>query len=383
VPEERRFLRDRAALIEGGIAVALLGALIVACLTILRPFISPILLAGVLVHATWGGQAWLAPRIGRSWGAAVMVLLAACVLVVPLALVVPGLAANLQGAGDVARRIGAALPLEAPDWIVGLPLIGNTLDGLWTEVAPALAEGGEALRFLIEPYTGALGRMALSFAIAVAEGLLELLFALLVAFFLYRDGEALVGRLRAMAVRLGRSGALELVQLTGDTVRSVVWGLIGTAMIQGLMAWIGFMIAGVPGAAVLGFMTVLLSIVQIGAPILWGGAAAWLFAEGETGWGLFMIVWGGIAVSSTDNVVRPWLISRGAKLPLILIILGVIGGLLAFGFLGLFLGPVLLAVAWRLVERWTERAARGGEGGPGGGPGGGQPGGESGGVSLT
>jgi len=167
-----------------------------------------------------------------------------------------------------------------------------------------------------------------------------------------------------VAERVGSERALELLALTGDTVRGVVWGLIGTGLLQGMLAWIGFEIAGVPGAAVLGFTTVLLSIVQVGAPILWASAAIWLFSEGETGWGLFMLVWGGIAVSSTDNFIRPWLISRGANLPLILIILGVIGGLLAFGFLGLFLGPVLLAVAWRLVERWTQKAAaRDGAGG--------------------
>ncbi len=357
--EEARTWRTRSALIEGGVAVALLSALGIACVLILRPFVTSILLAGVLVHATWFGQAWLSPRIGRTWGAAVMVLAASLVLVVPVALVVPGLAANLQGAGDVARRIGAALPLEAPEWVISLPLVGGPLDGLWAEIAPALAEGGEALRALIEPHTAALGRAALAFAISVGEGLLQLLFALLVAFFLYRDGEGLVRRLRAMAERVGRAGALELLQLTGDTVRGVVWGLIGTAIMQGLMAYIGFVIAGVPGAAVLGFMTVLLSIVQVGAPILWASASLWLFSQGEPGWGLFMLVWGGIAVSSTDNILRPWLISRGANLPLILIILGVIGGLLAFGFLGLFLGPVLLAVTWRLIERWSQKATGG------------------------
>lgn len=354
--------RARGALIEGGIAVALLGALGVACVVILQPFVTSILLAGVLVHATWFGQSWLAARIGRTWAAAAMVTIATLVLGVPLALVVPGLAANLASAGEVARRLAASLPADPPAWLVGLPVVGGVMDGLWAEVAPALAEGGEALRGLIEPYAGTLGRMALAFAVAVGEGLLQLLFALLVAFFLYRDGEAMVARLKAVAERVGRERALELLQLTGDTVRGVVWGLIGTGMMQGVLAWIGFVIAGVPGAMVLGFMTVLLSIVQIGAPILWASAALWLFAEGEPGWGLFMLVWGGIAVSSTDNVVRPWLISRGANLPFLLIVLGVVGGLLAFGFLGLFLGPVLLAVAWRLVERWTQTAASGGGG---------------------
>ena len=357
--------RSRGAVIEAGIAVALLGALAVACALILQPFLTPILLAGVLVHATWFGQAWLAPRIGRNWGAAVMVTLAALVLVVPVALVVPGLAGNLAGAGEVARRIAASLPADPSAWLAGLPIAGGVIDGLWAEIAPAVAEGGEALRALIESHAATLGRMAIAFAVAVGEGLLQLLFALLVAFFLYRDGEALVARLKRVAERVGSERALELLQLTGDTVRGVVWGLIGTGIMQGVLARIGFVIAGVPGAAVLGFMTVLLSIVQIGAPILWASAAAWLFAEGEPGWGLFMLVWGGIAVSSTDNVVRPWLISRGAKLPFLLIVLGVIGGLLAFGFLGLFLGPVLLAVGWRLIERWTQRAAAGEDGGAG------------------
>jgi len=267
VDEERR-ISDRTALIEAGIAVALLGALAVACVLILRPFVTSILLAAVLVHATWFGQAFLAPRIGRAWGAAAMVAAASLVLVLPLALVVPGLAGNLAAAGDVARRLAAALPADPPGWLSGLPLIGGVVDGIWAEIAPALAEGGEALRGLIEPHAAALGRMALAFAVAVAEGLLELLFALLVAFFLYRDGEALVARLRALADRVGSERALELLALTGDTVRGVVWGLIGTGLLQGMLAWIGFVIAGVPGAAVLGFMTVLLSIVQVGAPIL-------------------------------------------------------------------------------------------------------------------
>jgi len=184
--EERRF-RDRTALIEAGIAVALLGALAVACVLILRPFVTSILLAAVLVHATWFGQAFFAPRIGRAWGAAAMVFAAALVLVQPLALVVPGLAGNLAAAGEVARRLAAALPADPPGWLSGLPLIGGVVDGLWAEIAPALAGGGEALRGLIEPHAAALGRMALAFAVGVAEGLLELLFALLVAFFLYRE----------------------------------------------------------------------------------------------------------------------------------------------------------------------------------------------------
>jgi predicted PurR-regulated permease PerM len=131
----------------------------------------------------------------------------------------------------------------------------------------------------------------------------------------------------------------------------VVYGILGTALAQAVMAGIGFAIAGVPGAAMLTLLTFFLSVVPVGPPLIWIPAALWLFYQGASGWGIFMLIWG-MGVSSLDNVVKPWLISQGSDMPFLLIFLGCIGGALAFGFIGVFLGPTLLAVGYRLVQEW-------------------------------
>jgi predicted PurR-regulated permease PerM len=138
-------------------------------------------------------------------------------------------------------------------------------------------------------------------------------------------------------------------------VRGVAWGVVGTGILQAVLMGIGLAVAGVPGAAVLAFLAMIFSISQVLGPLVvatWLGAAAWLYGEGDTGWAVFMLVWGAVMVSGSDNIVRPLLIQRGSAMPLGLIILGVFGGLVAFGFLGLFIGPALLAVAHGLLRAW-------------------------------
>lgn len=132
----------------------------------------------------------------------------------------------------------------------------------------------------------------------------------------------------------------------------MVNGVIGTAAAQGLLALIGFWIAGVPGAIVLGLVTFALSLIPMGPPLVWVPAAAWLFWHGEYGYGVFLVIWGFFVISGVDNVLKPYLISRGGNLPLVVVLLGVFGGILAFGFMGLFLGPTLLAVAYSLISDW-------------------------------
>jgi predicted PurR-regulated permease PerM len=144
-----------------------------------------------------------------------------------------------------------------------------------------------------------------------------------------------------------------LIKVAGDTVRGVIYGILGTAIAQALMAGLGFWIAGVPGAVLLAVLTFFFAVVPFGPPLIWLPAALWLFAQNQTGWGIFMLSWGLLGISSVDNVVRPFLISHGSKMPFALIFCGVIGGALAFGLVGVFLGPTLLAVAFRLVEEWS------------------------------
>lgn len=144
-----------------------------------------------------------------------------------------------------------------------------------------------------------------------------------------------------------------VMDTVANTVRGVMYGLLGTALAQALVAAIGFAIAGVPAVLLLSVLVFVSSLIPVGPPVIWGGAAVWLFAQGSTGWGIFMLVWGFFGISSVDNVVRPMLISHGSSLPFLLTLLGVLGGVIAFGFVGLFIGPTLLAVGYSLMSGWT------------------------------
>jgi predicted PurR-regulated permease PerM len=148
-----------------------------------------------------------------------------------------------------------------------------------------------------------------------------------------------------------------LLGIMHDTVSGVIYGILGTGLAQGVLAAIGFVIAGVPGAVLLGGATFFLSVVPVGPPLVWGGAAIWLFQQGQPGWAVFVAIWGFFVVSTVDNVIKPFIISRGANLPFAIVFLGVLGGVLAFGVIGAFLGPTLLAVGYRLSTEWTTEAA--------------------------
>jgi predicted PurR-regulated permease PerM len=147
--------------------------------------------------------------------------------------------------------------------------------------------------------------------------------------------------------------AASVAEVVSQTVRGVMYGVLGTALAQALVAAIGFAIAGVPAVPLLSVLVFVASIAPIGPPVVWLGAALWLFTRGEVGWGIFMLVWGALVISSVDNVVRPMLISRGSSLPFLLTLLGVLGGVIAFGFVGIFIGPTLLAVGYSLISDWT------------------------------
>ena len=186
-----------------------------------------------------------------------------------------------------------------------------------------------------------------------ANGLLQMALVLFVTFFLYRDGAAISNALYVGARKLGGELGENMLDKARGTVVGVMLGIVGTAAAQGTVAMLGFLIAGVPQAMLLGFATFFLSMIPVGPPLIWGGAAAWLYSEGQTGWAIFMVLYGLFVISSIDNFVKPILIARGAGLSILLIALGVLGGVLVFGFIGIFLGPVLLALGHMLFGRWT------------------------------
>ena len=166
---------------------------------------------------------------------------------------------------------------------------------------------------------------------------------------------AAADRLDRILDRVAGQNGRHLLRVAGSTVRGVVYGILGTSLVQAVLAAVGFLIAGVPGVSLLALLTFFASVVPIfGTTLIWLPVALWLFAQGATGWGIFMVIWG-LAVGNIDNFIRPLLISQGSSLPFILILFGVLGGALTFGFIGVFLGPTLLAVGFRLMDEWTAK----------------------------
>ncbi|MBN8901169.1 MAG: AI-2E family transporter [Rhodospirillales bacterium] len=329
----------------------LLGGIAIGCVLVLYPFFSAVLWAAILVFTTWPVCEWLRTtlRLRRPIAAAGMVILTALVLVLPLALAAPSGAddvAHLRHAAEAALRAG--LP-DSPAWVFDIPLVGTTFGDLWNRWAADVSIMLEALR----PYLGIVLEGGLGLLLGIANGVLMFLLALFVAFFFYVHGEPIAARLRMILHRVAGSRAERLIVVTGATVRGVVYGIIGTAIVQGLLTAFGLWISGVPRPVLLASIAGLLSVLPIGAPVVWFPAALWLAGTGHLGWGIFLGVYGVVAISGADSVIRPWFIARGAELPFLLTVLGVLGGALAFGLLGIFLGPVLLGVGYSLLDEWS------------------------------
>lgn len=389
----------------GGVALFLLLA---GCVVVLKPFLSALMWAIILSYSLYPLQLrftqWF--RGSRTLAAGLVTLSLMLMLAGPVVLFGFSLVEDGKAVAAATKDWILKAPDEAPDWIQRIPIMGEEVSAYWTEFSedrrrwvddleraaagggnPALPgrvpgdPGGDAVPpvaegALLAAETDAvldgerddstrlvdlLGRtlgMArtalLATGLAVGQGVTQVALSVFLAFFFLRHADVLAERLRIGLERLAGDNGKRLLKVAGDTVRAVVYGILGTALTQGILAGIGFWIADVPGAILLGMLTFFLAVVlPFGPPIVWIPAMLWLFGQGETGWGIFMLLWGFFAISSVDNVVRPFIISLGTKMPFVLILCGVIGGALAFGLVGLFLGPTLLAVAYRLVDEWA------------------------------
>ena len=333
------------------LGLAALALLVVGCLLVLLPFVTALLWAVVLTFSTWPLYARLkrSVRGQRTVAAALMTLAVALVMLAPFVIVALGLADNAAELVDALRRLfDRGLP-GMPAWLRDLPVIGERLDVYWRGLVHDENRLLEEVKIML--------LAARAFLVAgssyLAAGVLQLGLSVLVAFFLFRDGEAAAERLQLAMLRVAGPDARYLIDVAGQTVNSVVYGILGTALAQGVLAGIGFLFAGVPGASLLGLATFFLSVVPVGPPLVWGSAAAWLFYQGELGWAIFLALWGLLVVSMVDNFLKPFIISRGSSLPFILVFLGILGGIVAFGFIGVFLGPTLLAVGYRMLDEWA------------------------------
>ncbi len=398
----------------GGIALLLL---LIGCVVVLRPFLSSLMWAVVLAYSMYPLQRrftkWF--RGSKTLAACFVTLTLTLMLAGPVLLIGLSLVEDGREFAGSAKKWFLSTPSQAPEWVRDMPIIGEEISAYWTEFSndrnrwmedleKASAENGRKVpevganlevktpsdaaihdtvpgmetdaeanalavakaeeKEMAEKLVALLGRSLamvqkslVAAGLAVGQGVTQVILSAFLAFFFLRDETALSERLQVGVERLAGARGKHLLKAAGDTVRGVVYGILGTALIQAVIAVIGFSIAGIPGAILLGVMTFFLAVIlPFGPPVVWIPATLWLFANGEPGWGIFMALWGLFAISSVDNVVRPLIISQETKMPFVLIFCGVIGGALAFGLVGLFLGPTLLAVAYRLIDEWSSNS---------------------------
>ena len=330
------------------IVVVLLAGLVLLSYVVLRPFLVPVIWALILAYVTWP----LFVRLRRllrnqaTLAATLMTLLLATAFVVPLV----GLASLLRGefakAYDVLAHFLARQP-QLPESIAGIPWLGEWLQALIDRVSRDPSSLPTELGKLADESLGEI-RTVIG---GVGRNLAKTFFALLTAFFTYRNGEQFAKQVREVLHQLLGERVDGYIIAIGDTTRAVVYGIVLAALGQGILAGLGYWIFGIEAPALLGAVTALIALVPFGAPLIWVSAGVWLIITDRTGAGVGLLLWGLLVVSWVDNLIRPIVISNATRIPFLLVLFGVLGGIAAFGLVGLFLGPVILAV---LMAVWRE-----------------------------
>ena len=336
------------------LAVLTIFALMAASFWILRPFLAAIIWSSMIVVSTWPMMLAIQRRLWGKRVLAVVVMTAALLLifVAPFSAAIGTIVVNADEIAGWIRGLADVKLPPPPTFIEAIPVVGEKITALWREYA---VEGFAKLTLVLQPYAGLITRWFVaevgSFGLVSAQFLLTVVIAAI----LYATGEETAQWMRRFGRRLAGERGDNVVRMAGQAIRGVALGVVVTALVQSLLGGIGLAVAGVPFATVLTALMFMLALAQIGAvPVLLCGLA-WLWWKDATAWFFALLVWT-VIVGSLDNVMRPILIKKGADLPLLLIFAGVIGGLFAFGLLGLFVGPVILAVAYTLLSAWVAEA---------------------------
>ena len=345
----QRFHRE---LLRPLIAVLTMLGLVGLSIWVLQPFLPALIWAVTIVLATWPLMIKVQNRLGgsRSWATAVMCLALLLLFFGPLALAISTVVSHADTFSDWFKNL-SQLPLDQPpSWVSELPLVGERVATYWRELA---AHSFGPLLSKLSPYASSMAGQALKQAGLVASITIQFLLTVGLCALVYLNGETLAARTLAFFRRLAGPRGERVARLAGASVKGVALGVVVTAFVQAVLGGIGLAVAGIPGASLLTAVMLLLAIAQIGVIPVMVPATIWFFWSGNTGWGIAMAVWT-LIVSTLDSFLRPWLIRQGAKLPLTLIFAGVVGGMLTFGLIGLFIGPVVLAVTYTLLESWID-----------------------------
>jgi predicted PurR-regulated permease PerM len=334
------------------LAILIIGGLIVASVWILRPFLAATIWSAMIVVTTWPIHRKLQARLwGKRWLATtVMTAALLLVFVIPFSAAIGTIVANADTIVEWANRLSDVKLPPPPEFVEKVPIIGEKAANIWREYAD---KGSEELAESVKPYAGRVTGWFVSEVGSFGLVSVQFLLTVIISAILYMSGEDTARWVRRFGRRLAGERGDHVVRLAGQAIRGVALGVVVTALVQSVLGGIGLAIAGVPFAAVLTAVMFMLALAQIGPlPVLLGGLA-WLWWQGNTGWFVVLLVWT-IVVGSLDNILRPILIKKGADLPLLLIFAGVIGGLLSFGLLGIFVGPVVLAVSYTLLQSWVD-----------------------------
>src|SRR5262245_2357169 len=339
-----------------GMVVARVGAglaLAAATLLVLAPFLIPLAWAAIAAYTTWPLYRWLRDRTGRPrLAASVLTAAVAFGIGVPLAWV---LATVANEASFIVLKLqeSAIGRLELPEWISSRDWLREPIE----QLRATWLVDTHALRELITSNLSQVSSQLLSIASGLARNVIQFAITLMALFALYLDGERVLAQARRLMRIFFPAAPADFVEDIGAVVRAVVFGLLGTAVAQGAIAAIGFTIFDVPSPVLLGMVTALGSFVPFGPTLVWLAAVVGLVLAGETGAAIGMAIWGALLISSVDNVLRPLLISGPTQIPFLLVLFGVLGGLSTLGLLGLFVGPVVLSVAFALLAEFGKRPA--------------------------
>lgn len=340
---------QRSQLISNAIVLGCVAALLWGVLAVLRPFLSALVWAAIIVVATWPIMLRVERLFGGHRGLAVAAMSSGLFIAVvgPVALLLGTLITRLPELRDLGARLFSGPWPEPPAWLERMPY-GAEMSLQWQQAAARTPEywGG-----VVTPYIGKTALWLSQHVGTIGSVTVDFLLTLILVVVFYLHGEALAKWTLRLAKRVGGARGLESAVLAAQTMRAIAAGVVVTALVEAILSGLGLWLVGIPAAAVLTSIIFILCVMQIGPmPILIPGVV-WLLFQQHLGWGIALAIWA-VLLSVGDGILRPWLIQRGAKLPFILVVGGVIGGLLAFGVPGIFVGPMLLAIAQRLMERW-------------------------------
>ncbi len=345
-------MQQNAPILQRLLLFGLFFCLILLSFEILKYFIVPVLWASIIAYITWPLHQKIYHWVGKRKNLSAILMTSLLVLVVGIPLTIGIFVLQHEGRQlyfEVQQQLYAG-KIEVPEFVQTLPFIGPEIQRIIFELNSNPHAITQNIGLWIQGHLG-YGRFVVA---EISRNLVKLIFAILSLFFFYRDGNLILEQVRRAFEMVIGPRIHHYFQTISETTRAVVYGVGLTAIVQSLLAGASYIVAGVPNPMVLTLVTLVFALIPFGPPIAYGCVALWLFSQGHTVEAAGVLIWGVAIVSSADNVIRPLVISGATKIPFLLIMFGVLGGLASFGLVGLFIGPVILAVLLAIWKEWLQ-----------------------------